>query len=100
MQFYACLRMPWPALLLLTSHVLATSTCTYACWLKCCMPDMDDDGVIESKGVRARCLATLRKRRQRETDKPEAKRPRQQNLIFELIEITLTLGHLSQLDFL
>ncbi len=37
---------------------------------------MDDDGEIETKGVRARRLATLRKRRQRETDKTEAKRPK------------------------
>ncbi len=37
---------------------------------------MDDDGEIETKGVRARRLAILRKRRHRETDKTEAKRPK------------------------
>ncbi len=60
---------------------------------------MDDDGEIETKGVRARPLATLWKRRQRETDKTEAKRPKTaESHVFEPVEITLTLGHLSLLS--
>ncbi len=52
MQFYCVLRTPWPrrrpALLLLTSHVLATST--YVRTYVYMWADMDDDGEIETKG--------------------------------------------------
>ncbi len=101
MQFYCVLRTPWPrrrpALLLLTSHVLATSTCTcirtYTCWR------IWTTMARSKRRVRARRLAILRKRRQRETDKTEAKRPKiAESHVFELVEITLTLGHLSQLS--
>ena len=65
MQLYCALRMAWPALLWLSSHVLLPRVLADV--------ESNDDG--ETSGERARHLATLRKRKQRAAYRTEANRP-------------------------